>query len=128
MYTHYIKLRINPQYTIIYKVIILHLLNINIVFLMHASTNIQYTSISQTCTLSYITTETTPIQVTMTVFTYNIHYRTVGTHTMPNWVRKIFLYILPRLLRMRRPKIENSQDVQVSTIVEGHPYIYITLS
>ncbi|KAI0212508.1 Acetylcholine receptor subunit alpha-like 1 [Lamellibrachia satsuma] len=54
--------------------------------------------------------------VTVTVCTYNVYYRSLATHTMPDWARKIFLYILPRILRMRRPKIENSQDIQLKYI------------
>ena len=54
--------------------------------------------------------------VIITVFTYNVHFRTAATHTMPDWVRKLFLYWMPRILMMRRPKIENSQDVELKYI------------
>lgn len=54
--------------------------------------------------------------VITTGITLNIHFRSVATHVMPDWVRKVFLYFLPRLLRMRRPKIANSQDVELKHI------------
>jgi nicotinic acetylcholine receptor len=54
--------------------------------------------------------------VIITVITYNVHFRTAATHTMPDWVRKLFLYWMPRILMMRRPKIENSHDVELKYI------------
>ena len=54
--------------------------------------------------------------IIITVVTYNVHFRSSATHTMPDAVRKIFLYWLPRVLRMRRPKIENSHDVELKHI------------
>jgi nicotinic acetylcholine receptor len=54
--------------------------------------------------------------VIVTAFTLNVHFRSSATHEMPDWVRKIFLYILPRILMMKRPKIENSHDVELKHI------------
>ena len=54
--------------------------------------------------------------VIITVITYNVHFRSAATHVMPDWTRKVFLYWLPRLLCMRRPKVENSQDVHLKHI------------
>ena len=56
------------------------------------------------------------ISVIVTVITYNVHYRSAATCTMGSWTKKVFLYWLPRLLRMRRPKIENSHDVELKQI------------
>jgi nicotinic acetylcholine receptor len=54
-------------------------------------------------TLSLITTSVT----------LGVNFRSAAISQMPVWVRKIFLYALPKILRMRRPKIANSQDVQL---------------
>ena len=56
------------------------------------------------------------VSVIITCLTYNVHFRSSATHLMPDWTRKVFLYWLPRLLMMRRPKIENSHDVQLKHI------------
>ena len=44
------------------------------------------------------------LSVIITVVVLNIHNRTQSTHTMPSWVRKVCLNILPRLLLMKRPR------------------------
>ncbi len=56
------------------------------------------------------------LSVIKTTLTLNVHFRNSATHTMPNWIRKIFLYFLPRILMMRRPKIENSHDISLRQI------------
>ncbi|XP_031443434.1 neuronal acetylcholine receptor subunit alpha-3-like [Clupea harengus] len=43
------------------------------------------------------------LSIVITVFVLNVHYRTPTTHTMPAWVRSVFLCVLPRVLLMRRP-------------------------
>ncbi|KAI1883729.1 hypothetical protein AGOR_G00234540 [Albula goreensis] len=43
------------------------------------------------------------LSIVITVFVLNVHYRTPTTHTMPSWVRSVFLGILPRVMLMRRP-------------------------
>ncbi|ESO02874.1 hypothetical protein HELRODRAFT_81201 [Helobdella robusta] len=55
--------------------------------------------------------------VIITVLTYNIHYRSFATHCLPHWVRKVFLYWLPRCLFMKRPEIENHEDVYLKHII-----------
>lgn len=44
------------------------------------------------------------LSILVTVIVLNIHFRSPSTHTMPPWVRKIFLKILPRILLMREPQ------------------------
>ena len=56
------------------------------------------------------------ISIIVTAITLNIHFRSSATHVMPDWIRKVFLYFLPRILMMRRPKIENSHDVHLRNI------------
>uniref|UniRef100_A0A8B9QIV3 Cholinergic receptor nicotinic alpha 6 subunit n=1 Tax=Apteryx owenii TaxID=8824 RepID=A0A8B9QIV3_APTOW len=43
------------------------------------------------------------LSIVITVFVLNIHYRTPTTHTMPKWVKPIFLSLLPKVLLMQRP-------------------------
>ncbi|XP_063045980.1 neuronal acetylcholine receptor subunit alpha-3-like [Engraulis encrasicolus] len=43
------------------------------------------------------------LSIVITVFVLNVHYRTPTTHTMPQWVRHVFLSVLPRVMLMRRP-------------------------
>uniref|UniRef100_A0A3P9BW97 Cholinergic receptor, nicotinic, alpha 6 n=1 Tax=Maylandia zebra TaxID=106582 RepID=A0A3P9BW97_9CICH len=47
------------------------------------------------------------LSIVITVFVLNVHYRTPMTHTMPGWVRSVFLKVLPRIMLMRRPIDEN---------------------
>ncbi|NXX00172.1 ACHA6 protein, partial [Larus smithsonianus] len=43
------------------------------------------------------------LSIVITVFVLNIHYRTPATHTMPKWVKTVFLSLLPKVLLMQRP-------------------------
>lgn len=43
------------------------------------------------------------IAVALSTTILNLHYRKPSTHKMPNWVRKLFIKELPRLLLMRVP-------------------------
>jgi len=36
----------------------------------------------------------------------NVHFRSPQTHSMPPWVRRVFIHLLPRLLIMKRPAKE----------------------
>nr|AWX65632.1 nicotinic acetylcholine receptor alpha 2 subunit [Laodelphax striatellus] len=42
--------------------------------------------------------------VVITIMVLNVHYRKPSTHKMANWVRKIFIRRLPKLLLMRVPE------------------------
>jgi len=41
--------------------------------------------------------------VTMSTIILNLHYRKPSSHVMPEWVRRIFIQKLPKLLLMRIP-------------------------
>ncbi|XP_015272067.1 PREDICTED: neuronal acetylcholine receptor subunit alpha-3, partial [Gekko japonicus] len=47
------------------------------------------------------------LSIVITVFVLNVHYRTPRTHTMPEWVKAIFLRFLPRIMFMTRPAGED---------------------
>uniref|UniRef100_A0A8C1S6R9 Cholinergic receptor, nicotinic, alpha 3 n=1 Tax=Cyprinus carpio TaxID=7962 RepID=A0A8C1S6R9_CYPCA len=44
------------------------------------------------------------LSIVITVFVLSVHYRTPKTHTMPGWVRHVFLGLLPRVMFMKRPE------------------------
>ncbi|CAF3367972.1 unnamed protein product [Rotaria sp. Silwood1] len=55
-----------------------------------------------------------------TVIITNFYYRTPMTHTMPRWVRRIFLHILPRLLCMESPTLrEKREEYELSLAVRN---------
>uniref|UniRef100_A0A8C3WZR8 Cholinergic receptor nicotinic alpha 4 subunit n=1 Tax=Catagonus wagneri TaxID=51154 RepID=A0A8C3WZR8_9CETA len=45
------------------------------------------------------------LSIVVTVFVLNVHHRSPRTHTMPAWVRRVFLDRVPRLLLMKRPSV-----------------------
>uniref|UniRef100_A0A8C6S6N1 Cholinergic receptor, nicotinic, alpha 6 n=1 Tax=Neogobius melanostomus TaxID=47308 RepID=A0A8C6S6N1_9GOBI len=53
------------------------------------------------------------LSIVITVFVLNVHYRTPMTHTMPAWVRSVFLTMLPRIMLMRRP----TDAASINTVV-----------
>uniref|UniRef100_A0A4W3I7N4 Cholinergic receptor nicotinic alpha 3 subunit n=1 Tax=Callorhinchus milii TaxID=7868 RepID=A0A4W3I7N4_CALMI len=50
------------------------------------------------------------LSIVITVFVLNVHYRTPKTHTMPSWVRTIFVELLPRVMFMVRPTKDWEQN------------------
>ncbi|XP_005805618.1 neuronal acetylcholine receptor subunit alpha-3-like isoform X1 [Xiphophorus maculatus] len=57
------------------------------------------------------------LSIVITVFVLNVHYRTPKTHTMPCWVRHVFLGLLPRVMFMTRPE-RDPEKVTVAESVE----------
>ncbi|KAJ7311231.1 hypothetical protein JRQ81_006843 [Phrynocephalus forsythii] len=49
------------------------------------------------------------LSIVITVFVLNVHYRTPRTHTMPRWVRAVFLNFLPKVMFMTRPTEEGEE-------------------
>ncbi|XP_068446475.1 neuronal acetylcholine receptor subunit alpha-2-like [Clinocottus analis] len=44
------------------------------------------------------------LSIVIAVFALNVHHRSPETHTMPRWVRRLFLSAVPRWLCMKRPE------------------------
>ena len=44
------------------------------------------------------------LSILITVIVLNVHFRSPSTHSMPDWVKSVFLKVLPKLLLMRQPK------------------------
>ena len=42
--------------------------------------------------------------IMVTVVVLNVHFRSPATHVMPNWARRLFLHVFPKLLFMKRPQ------------------------
>jgi hypothetical protein len=54
-----------------------------------------------------------------TVVITNFYYRTPMTHSMPSWLRRLFLHILPRILWMESPKLQEKRDeLELSSTVD----------
>ncbi|XP_054722844.1 CHRNA7-FAM7A fusion protein-like [Uloborus diversus] len=55
--------------------------------------------------------------VVMTVVVLNYHHRGTDTHEMPEWIRKLFLNWLPRILMMKRPppKLKRKKSLLVNS-------------
>ncbi|XP_021236965.1 neuronal acetylcholine receptor subunit alpha-6 [Numida meleagris] len=51
------------------------------------------------------------LSIVITVFVLNIHYRTPTTHTMPKWVKTVFLRLLPKVLLMQRPLEQEKKNI-----------------
>ncbi|KAJ8369653.1 hypothetical protein SKAU_G00096810 [Synaphobranchus kaupii] len=43
------------------------------------------------------------LSIIITVFVLNVHHRSPRTHNMPQWVRRVFLDLVPRVLFIKRP-------------------------
>lgn len=50
------------------------------------------------------------MSIALTIVQLNIHFRSPTTHTMPNWMRVVFLKHVPRLLRMKRPGQDEAEE------------------
>lgn len=60
------------------------------------------------------------LSIVITVFVLNVHYRTPKTHTMPRWVRAVFLELLPRVMFMTRPEREPEQGTGAGHVQDIH--------
>lgn len=48
------------------------------------------------------------LSVLVTVVVLNVHFRSPNTHEMPMWTKSLFLYVLPKILLMKRPPITST--------------------
>lgn len=82
------------------------------VFLLLISKIVPPTSLDVPLIGKYLTF--TLVLVTFSIVTsvcvLNLHHRAPSTHTMPLWVRRVFLVSLPALLLMRRPQNHSAQQ------------------
>ncbi|XP_067275361.1 neuronal acetylcholine receptor subunit alpha-3 [Pseudorasbora parva] len=70
------------------------------------------------------------LSIVITVFVLNVHYRTPKTHTMPNWVRRVFLSLLPRVMFMTRPERDPERPTKPCALhapsaVSHHPHLLL---
>uniref|UniRef100_A0A8C1VBK2 Cholinergic receptor, nicotinic, alpha 3 n=1 Tax=Cyprinus carpio TaxID=7962 RepID=A0A8C1VBK2_CYPCA len=56
------------------------------------------------------------LSIVITVFVLSVHYRTPKTHTMPGWVRHVFLGLLPRVMFMTRPEKDPERKTRSCTL------------
>lgn len=61
------------------------------------------------------------VSVVITIIVLNVHYRKPSTHKMANWVRKLFIRWLPKILLMRVP------DTMLADLV-GNRYVKVVFS
>ncbi|XP_035485294.1 neuronal acetylcholine receptor subunit alpha-3 [Scophthalmus maximus] len=61
------------------------------------------------------------LSIVITVFVLNVHYRTPKTHTMPCWVRSVFLGLLPRVMFMTRPERDPEKVAAADSVHAVHP-------
>ncbi|XP_016299109.1 neuronal acetylcholine receptor subunit alpha-2-like [Sinocyclocheilus anshuiensis] len=50
------------------------------------------------------------LSIIITVFVLNVHHRSSRTHSMPHWVRQVFLHLVPRYLFMKRPPASGKRN------------------
>ncbi|KAM8876693.1 neuronal acetylcholine receptor subunit alpha-3 [Synchiropus picturatus] len=61
------------------------------------------------------------LSIVITVFVLNVHYRTPKTHTMPCWVRRVFLGLLPRVMFMTRPDRDPEKETENTQKMNSRP-------
>ncbi|VDD88391.1 unnamed protein product [Enterobius vermicularis] len=76
------------------------------------------------------------ITILVTVVDINVYFRNPSTHSMPDWVRSIFLQFMPKMLCLKKPRsalhkfARGSQDIQCrrkSSASQPHPVLQMNL-
>ncbi|EPQ12813.1 Neuronal acetylcholine receptor subunit alpha-3 [Myotis brandtii] len=57
------------------------------------------------------------LSIVITVFVLNVHYRTPTTHTMPAWVKAVFLHALPRISNFTANLTRSSSTDSVDAVL-----------
>jgi hypothetical protein len=70
------------------------------------------------------------LTIFFTVVIINYNYRTPRTNKMPYWIRRLFIDILPRILRMERPKKyeKKIEDEKPPPVLKNYTQVSRTLS
>lgn len=57
------------------------------------------------------------LSVVVTIAVLNVNFRSPVTHRMANWVRVVFIQVLPRFLLIERPKKEDDEEEEEEMVV-----------
>ncbi|XP_069775945.1 acetylcholine receptor subunit beta [Narcine bancroftii] len=97
------------------------------VFLLLLADKVPETSLGVPIIIRYLTflMILVAFSVIMSVVVLNLHHRSPNTHTMPNWIRQIFIETLPPFLWIQRPVTTPSPDSKPTIISRSNDEYFI---